>query len=155
MNYPMTPSTGLSHFTQNIPPRVPPRPHRTPKPSPTIEQEVPLSSAQPKLITNTLHRRPPPPPPITEPEPPLRTPRSSSNKTRFSRKCSRSNSTIEVQPRASSAISSRPLTNTATTVKRTPLKEEHLLKRSSSADRVGRERWLHHITDSSAVNNGQ
>ncbi|CAF3470216.1 unnamed protein product, partial [Rotaria socialis] len=31
---------------------------------------------------------------------------------------------------------------------------EHLLKRSSSADRVGRERWLHHITESVTINNG-
>ena len=34
------------------------------------------------------------------------------------------------------------------------MKEEQLLKRSSSADRVGRERWLHHITEPSAANNG-
>lgn len=35
-----------------------------------------------------------------------------------------------------------------------PFKQENLLKRSSSADRVGRERWLHHITDASSINNG-
>ena len=126
MNYPMTPSTGLSHFTQNIPPRVPPRPHRTSKPSPTIEQDVPLLSARPKPTTNTLPRRPPPPPPVSQPEPPQQTPRSSSHKTRFSRKCSRSNSTLEVQQRAASAIGSRPSTSTATTVKRGPLKRRNI-----------------------------
>jgi hypothetical protein len=55
-----------------------------------------------------------------------------------------------VQQRASSAVGTRTLSAT----KHVPLREEHLLKRSSSADRVGRERWLHHITDSSAINNG-
>jgi hypothetical protein len=142
ITYPLTPSTGISHLNQKVPPRIPPRIHRTPKPSPTIEQEVPVST---EIKSNSIihNRRPPPPPP-----PPLPLPMI--NKTRSSRKCSRSNSNIDVQQRASSAVGIRPVSTT----KREPLKEEHLLKRSSSADRVGRERWLHHITYSSAINNG-
>jgi hypothetical protein len=140
ITYPLTPSTGVSHLNQKVPPRIPPRIHRTTKPSPTIEQEVPLST---EIKSNSIihNRRPPPPPP---PAPPT-------NKTRSSRKYSRSNSNTDVQQRASSVVGPR----TVSTTKRVPLKEEHLLKqRSSSADRVGRERWLHHITESSAINNG-
>jgi hypothetical protein len=136
--YSLTPSTGISHLNQKVPPRIPPRIQRTPKPSPSIEQEVPLSTETKSNSIIHTRRPPPPPPPPSIP------------KTRSSRKYSRSNSNIDVQPRASSAIGSRTLSTT----KHLPLKEEHLLKRSSSADRVGRERWLHHITDSSAINNG-
>jgi hypothetical protein len=141
--YPLTPSTGISHLNQKVPPRIPPRIHRPLKhSSSTIEQEVPMSTE------SKSNRRPPPPPP---PPPPIYHAESNkSTKTRSSRNCSRSNSNIDVQQRASSALGSR----TISTAKRVPLKEEHLLKRSSSADRVGRERWLHHITDSSAMNNG-
>jgi hypothetical protein len=111
----------------------------------SIEQEVPVSSSI-KSHSNIQNRRPPPPPP-----PPIST--HESNKIRLSRKCSRSNSIIDTQQqRASSAVAPRTLPTT--TIKRVPLKEEHLLKRSSSADRVGRERWLHHITDSAAINTG-
>lgn len=139
--YALTPSTGISHFNQKVPPRIPPRTHRTSKPSPTIEQEVPLSTDTKSNSMTQYRRRPPPPPP---PPPP------SISKTRSSRKSSRSNSNIDTQLRASSVVASR----TGTTNKNVPLREEQLLKRSSSADRVGRERWLHHITDSSAINNG-
>jgi hypothetical protein len=140
--YPFTPSTGLSHLHEKVPPRIPPRIHRTPKPSPSIEQEVPISTN-----SNIQNRRPPPPPPL-----PMST--TESNKIRLSRKSSRSNSNINIQQRASSALGTRTLPTPILSNKRLPLKEEHLLKRSSSADRVGRERWLHHITESSAINNG-
>ena len=113
-----TPSTALSH----LPPSIPPRVQRTPKASPTIEQEVPLSAAK--------NRRPPPPPPI-----PVATP--------LKKRSSRSNSVVAPRP------------SIVTTPKSKPKKEEQLLQRSSSADRVGRERWLHHITDSSAMNTGE
>ncbi len=144
ITYPSTPGTDISHLNQKVPPRIPPRIHRTTKPSSSIEQEVPLST---EIKSNSIihNRRPPPPPP---PPPPIN--KTESNKPRLSRKSSRSNSNIDVQQRASSAVGSRTLPTT----KLVPLKEEHLLKRSSSADRVGRERWLHHITDSSAINNG-
>jgi hypothetical protein len=155
ITYPMTPSTGLSRSHQRVPPRIPPRVQRTPKPSPSIEQEVP-ASAETKLSSSVSTRRPPPPPPL--PQPAVSHIESSKpNKTRTSRKYSKSNSHADVQHRSSSAVSSRAVPTcvaaTATT-KRAPLKEEHLLKRSSSADRVGRERWLHHITESSAMDNG-
>jgi hypothetical protein len=140
VTYPVTPSTGISHLNQKVPPRIPPRIQRPSKPSSYIEQEVPISTK--------TNRRPPPPPP---PPPPIYHPESNkSTKTRSSRKCSRSNSNIDVQQRAASAVGTRVVSTT----KHVPLKEEHLLKRSSSADRVGRERWLHHITESSAINNG-
>ncbi len=142
--YPLTPSTGISHLNQKVPPRIPPRIQRTPKPSPSIEQEVPLSTdTKSNSIIHNRRRRTPPPPPPPPPAPP------SNSKTRSSRKSSRSE-VQQQQQRASSALGSR----TIPTTKQVPLKEEHLLKRSSSADRVGRERWLHHITDSSAINNG-
>ena len=143
--YPLTPSTGISHLNQKIPPRLPPRSQRSSKLSPTIEQEVPLST---EIKSNSVlqHRRPPPPPP--PPLPPIY--KAESTKTRLSRKDSKTNSQLNIQQRASSAVNSRPISTT----KRVPIKEEHLLKRSSSADRVGRERWLHHITESSAINNG-
>lgn len=144
INYPSTPSTGISHLNQKVPPRIPPRILRTLKPSPSIEQEVPLSP-EPKSNSIIHNRRRPPPPP-----PPPSLPLPSINKTRLSRKSFQSNSHTDFQQRASSAVGSR----TISTTKQVPLKEEHLLKRSSSADRVGRERWLHHITDSSAINNG-
>lgn len=143
--YAFTPSTGISHFNQKVPPRIPPRTHRANKPPPPLEQEVPLSPETKSSSIGQHRRRPPPPPP---PPPPAST--SSISKTRSSRKSSRSNSNIDTQPRASSVVASR----TVPTNKIVPLKEEHLLKRSTSADRVGRERWLHHITDSSAINNG-
>jgi hypothetical protein len=139
VSYPLTPSTGISHLNLKVPPRIPPRISRTPKPSSPIEQEVPLSTE-----TKIRTRRPPPPPPLPAP------PASIISKPRSSRKYSRSNSNVDVQQRALSAIGSRTLS----TAKHAPLREEQLLKRSSSADRVGRERWLHHITDSSAINNG-
>jgi len=123
-----TPTTGLSH----LPPSLPPRIQRTPKASPTVEQEVPVSASKTRRI--------PPPPPTT-----MTTP-----KVRPSRKTSRSNSIVDVQPRSSSVVPPRP--SILTTPKIVPKKEEQLFKRSSSADRIGRERWLHHITDSSAMN---
>jgi hypothetical protein len=135
VTYPLTPSTGVSYLNQKVPPRIPPRMHRTQKPLSSIEQEVPLST-ETKASSIIHNRRPPPPPP---PAPP------SISKPRSSRKSSKS----DVQQRASSAVGPRTLPTT-----KTPLREEHLLKRSSSVDRVGRERWLHHITDSSAINNG-
>ena len=113
--YPATPSTGISHLNEKVPPRIPPRMHRAPKPSPSIEQEVPLST-ETKSNSIIHNRRPPPPPP---PPPP-----TSISKTRFSRKSSRSNSTVDVQQRASSAVGSRTLPTT----KNVPLKEEHLTK---------------------------
>ena len=144
--YALTPSTGISHFNQKVPPRIPPRTHRAHKPPPpSIEHEVPLSTETKSTSITQHRRRPPPPPPL--PAPP---PSSSISKTRSSRKSARSNSNIDTQPRASSVVASR----TVLTNKTVPLKEEHLLKRATSADRVGRERWLHHITDSSTINNG-
>jgi hypothetical protein len=167
----MTPSTGLSHVNQNMPPHLPPRVHRTPRTSSTIEHEVPIPSSMAiKSMTNILHRRPPPPPPLTQNEP-VRLLSSPSNRTRLSRNDSKSKSTIDMQQRASSAVGLRPSTvaavaatstsaatatsTTNNTTKHLPLKEEHFFKRSTSADRIGRERWLHHITDSSAINNGR
>ena len=120
--------------------------HRTAQPLPSIEQEAALST-ETKSDSVVRNRRPPPPPPLSPID------RTKSNKTRLSRKCSTSNSNIGMQQRTSSALSPRTLPTTAGTTKRAPLKEEHLLKRSSSADRVGRERWLHHITDSLTINN--
>ncbi|CAF3932756.1 unnamed protein product [Adineta steineri] len=153
ITYPLTPNTGSSHLTQKVPPRIPPRIHRTPKPSPTtIEQEVPVS-AETRLSSSIQNRRPPPPPPPPHAPSTLTTELNKLNKTRFSRKYSRTNLTNDVQQRASSAIATRTIPTPISTAKRVPLKEEHLLKRSSSADRVGRERWLHHITDSSTINN--
>ncbi|CAF1622622.1 unnamed protein product, partial [Adineta ricciae] len=157
ITYPITPSTGLSQLHQKVPPRVPPRVQPKTKPSPSIEQEVPASVAT-KLNTSLSNRRPPPPPPA----PPQSVPTlpnvqtAKPHKARLARKDYRSNSHTDVQQRASSALNSRtvPAPPLLTAPKRAPLKEEHLLKRSSSADRVGQERWLHHITDSSAINNG-
>lgn len=126
--------------TEKVPPRLPPRVHRATKLSPSIEQEVPISSE------TILNRRPPPPPP-----PPIT---NKSTKTRSSRKSSRSNSIIDVQQRSSSVLGPRTSPIITSNTKNLALKEQHLLKRSSSADRIGRERWLHHITDSFAINNG-
>jgi len=116
------------------------------KTSPSIEQEVPLSNS----TTEQHRRRRPPPPP---PPPPLPIYKTESIKTRLSRRDTKSTSNCnqqQQQQRASSAISTQQISTT----KRTPMREEHLLKRASSADRIGRERWLHHITESSAANNG-
>lgn len=162
ITYPITPSTGISHLNERIPPRIPPRIQRTPRTVQSIEQEVPIVPRETKSHSIIQNRRPPPPPPLPSNSvlPIIHTAESSkSHKTRSSRKLSRSYSIVDTQQRASSAIGSRtvPTTTTTTTTatKRVTLKEENLLKRSTSADRVGRERWLHHITDSVAVNNGK
>ncbi|CAF3696728.1 unnamed protein product [Rotaria sordida] len=153
VTYPLTPSTGISHLNEKVPPRIPPRIQRTTKPLSNVEQEVPTISTETKPNSVIQNRRPPPPLPPS-PLPTIYNMESNkSNKTRLSRKCSRSNSIIDVEQRASSALGSRILPTTVSTTKRVTLKEENLLKRSSSADRVGRERWLHHITDPLTINN--
>ncbi|CAF4592416.1 unnamed protein product [Rotaria sp. Silwood1] len=144
VTYALTPSTGISHLNEKVPPRIPPRIQRSIKPLSSIEQEVPTLLTETKLNSNIQNRRPPPPPPIYNTE---------TNKKRLSRKYSRTNSIIDVQQRASSVLSSRILPTIASTTKHVTLKEENLLKRSSSVDRIGRERWLHHITDPLTINN--
>ncbi|CAF2141597.1 unnamed protein product [Rotaria magnacalcarata] len=153
--YPLTPSTGISHLNEKVPPRLPPRIQRTPnKHLQTVEQEVPTASTEPKANSNIHNRRPPPPLPLPVLPPVYNTESNKSNKMRLSRKLSRSNSIVDVQQRASSVVGSRILPTTASsTTKHVTLREENLLKRSSSADRVGRERWLHHITESVTINN--
>ncbi|CAF4543451.1 unnamed protein product, partial [Rotaria sp. Silwood2] len=153
VTYALTPSTGISHLNEKVPPRIPPRIQRTTKPLPSVEQEVPTISTETKSNSVIQNRRPPPPLPPPPLPPIYNTESNKSNKTRLSRKSSRSNSIIDVQQRASSALGSRVLPTTVSSTKRVTLKEENLLKRSSSADRVGRERWLHHITDPLTINN--